>query len=72
VRAGTLAARPFADWAEAAREIHVVVRAGGRPAVPVQAFTALLQQHYRGGPATSRGWAVGADQAPISPKSEAT
>jgi DNA-binding transcriptional LysR family regulator len=49
VRAGTLAARPFADWAEAAREIHVVVRAGGRPAAPVQAFTALLQQHYRGG-----------------------
>jgi DNA-binding transcriptional LysR family regulator len=48
-RAGTLAARPFADWAEAARVIHVVVRAGGRPAAPVQAFTALLQQHYRGG-----------------------
>jgi DNA-binding transcriptional LysR family regulator len=47
VRAGTLSARPFADWAEAERMIHVVVRAGGRPAAPVSAFTALLQQHYR-------------------------
>jgi DNA-binding transcriptional LysR family regulator len=49
VRAGTLSARPFADWAEAARDIHVVVRAGDRPAAPVSAFTALLEQHYRGG-----------------------
>jgi DNA-binding transcriptional LysR family regulator len=49
VRAGTLSARPFADWAEAAREIHVVVRAGDRPGAPVSAFTALLEQHYRGG-----------------------
>jgi DNA-binding transcriptional LysR family regulator len=49
VRAGTLSARPFADWAEAARVIHVLVRAGGRPVAPVSAFTALLQQHYLGG-----------------------
>jgi DNA-binding transcriptional LysR family regulator len=48
VRAGTLAARPITDWAEAAREIHVVVRAGGGPGAPMRAFTALLQQHYRG------------------------
>jgi DNA-binding transcriptional LysR family regulator len=54
VRAGTLSARPFADWAEAARVIHLVVRAGGRPAAPVSAFTALLQQHCRGGLAGSR------------------
>ncbi len=49
VRAGTLSARPFADWAEAARVIHLLVRAGGRPVAPVGAFTALLQQHYPGG-----------------------
>lgn len=54
VRAGTLSARPFSDWAEAARVIHVLVRAGGRPAAPVSAFTALLQQHYRGGLAARR------------------
>jgi DNA-binding transcriptional LysR family regulator len=53
VRAGTLAARPITDWAEAARVIHVVVRAGGRPGAPTRAFTALLQQHYRG-PTTGR------------------
>jgi DNA-binding transcriptional LysR family regulator len=47
VRAGTLSARPFVDWAEAARVIHVLVRAGGRPPVQVSAFTTLLQRHYR-------------------------
>jgi DNA-binding transcriptional LysR family regulator len=55
VRAGTLSARPIADWAEAERVIHVVVRAGGRPAAPVSAFTALLQQHYREEPGRAAG-----------------
>jgi DNA-binding transcriptional LysR family regulator len=43
---GTLVARAFADWPDAERVIHALVRVEGRPPHHVTAFIALLRRHY--------------------------
>jgi hypothetical protein len=44
--AGRLAVASFADWPEAARVVHLLVRASGRPPEPVVAFTVLLEEAH--------------------------
>jgi DNA-binding transcriptional LysR family regulator len=47
LQAGTLMARPIADWPGAMRVIRLLVRAEGRPPPPVLTFRALLREQYR-------------------------
>jgi DNA-binding transcriptional LysR family regulator len=43
---GSLAVRRFADWPDAERVIHALVRAEGRPPESASAFINLLRRHY--------------------------